>query len=318
MTKGSFPGSGTYRDVPDAMLAARKFRQHSEDRFQYGMSLLSGRKPGDSYSESLHSGAVLAASESLHSGKPLWMSAEITRLVFESSLAMPPLGKVLDFWRLPKRGFLLLGSPLEEESGLSGAIDSEVHEAEPMTVAVTAFSWAVASARSEAALFIIAWATDQAVEDAYDEDQQGALEGALVAVPVPLIPMSYTWYHEREDDGEPTVANWPRFLGALSEWMSQTIVTTPKSLDRAGARRAERADLPTEVGVTTFRRLKHHPPQTSSDREYSHRWVVSEHWRNQPCGPGNRDRRPMLIPPHVKGPLDKPLVVKNTVWANIR
>lgn len=47
--------------------------------------------------------------------------------------------------------------------------------------------------------------------------------------------------------------------------------------------------------------------------EYSHRFIVRGFWRNQPCGPHNSERRLQWIPPYVKGPADKPLVVKETV-----
>lgn len=316
MTKGLFPGSGTYRDVPEAMVAARKFREHDEKRFRTALGLLAQLKDGTPSSEQNLRFGVEAAWDALHVGKPIWMNAEITRMVYESSLAMPPIGSLLEFWRLPRRGFLLLGSPLHEQSYITGTVGSDLMESNELGVQITAFSWVMVDTQIDAALFILAWATDGSVMAALDEDPRfDDLDGLFA--PVPLIPMSMSWYHKPEEpDGD--TDGWPKFLCSLSAWMEQTLVTTPKHLDRAGARRAERADLPTEVGVTTFRRLKHHPPQSTSDREYSHRWVVSEHWRNQPCGPGNRDRRPVLIPPHVKGPLDKPLVVKNTVWANIR
>lgn len=52
-------------------------------------------------------------------------------------------------------------------------------------------------------------------------------------------------------------------------------------------------------------------------REYSHRWIVRGHMRNQPVGPrnakgGQRHER-VWIAPYVKGPEDKPLVLKDRV-----
>jgi len=52
-------------------------------------------------------------------------------------------------------------------------------------------------------------------------------------------------------------------------------------------------------------------------REYSHRWIVRGHMRNQPVGPrnaigGQRHER-VWIAPYIKGPEDKPLVLKDRV-----
>lgn len=41
--------------------------------------------------------------------------------------------------------------------------------------------------------------------------------------------------------------------------------------------------------------------------------IVSGHWREQPCGPNHGERRRQWIAPYVKGPRDKPLVLKDTV-----
>lgn len=52
-------------------------------------------------------------------------------------------------------------------------------------------------------------------------------------------------------------------------------------------------------------------------REYSHRWIVRGHMRNQPIGPrnskGGQNHMRIWIAPYVKGPEDKPLVLKDRV-----
>lgn len=52
-------------------------------------------------------------------------------------------------------------------------------------------------------------------------------------------------------------------------------------------------------------------------REYSHRWIVRGHMRNQPIGPrnieGGQKHQRVWIAPYVKGPEDKPLVLKDRV-----
>lgn len=46
---------------------------------------------------------------------------------------------------------------------------------------------------------------------------------------------------------------------------------------------------------------------------YSHRFVVRGFWRNQPCGPGNSERRLTWVAPFIKGPEGAPLVERETV-----
>jgi len=48
--------------------------------------------------------------------------------------------------------------------------------------------------------------------------------------------------------------------------------------------------------------------------EWSRRWMVRGHWRLQAYGPRRTLRKPLWIDPYVKGPEDKPLDVRPTVW----
>jgi hypothetical protein len=83
--------------------------------------------------------------------------------------------------------------------------------------------------------------------------------------------------------------------------------------DRADARRAARAGYSDpDVTIVDLRRLYHprgpgESPDESS-RVYSHRWVVSGHWRQQPFGKDRALRRQQWIPSHVKGPDGTPLL----------
>jgi hypothetical protein len=79
-------------------------------------------------------------------------------------------------------------------------------------------------------------------------------------------------------------------------------------------RRSERRDTSSNVRIVNVRQ----PVRSNGDGEHrrvewSHRWIVSTHWRNQAYGPGRSLRRPTLILPYVKGPADKPLQVRQTV-----
>lgn len=55
------------------------------------------------------------------------------------------------------------------------------------------------------------------------------------------------------------------------------------------------------------------PDRESHPRVYEHRWIVRGHIRHQRVGPGRTQIREVWVPPHVKGPPDKPLVIKERV-----
>lgn len=86
--------------------------------------------------------------------------------------------------------------------------------------------------------------------------------------------------------------------------------------NRQMMRRMARAGLPTSpVRVITLRESTASHEVTGEHANYSHRFMVSAHWRQQPYGPGRSKRRAQLIPSYIKGPADKPLVIRETVKA---
>lgn len=86
--------------------------------------------------------------------------------------------------------------------------------------------------------------------------------------------------------------------------------------DRAVRRRAQRAGLPLDpVRVVTLRQTTREHQPTGRHVDWSHRWIVDGFWRQQPYGPGRQLRRAVYIAPFVKGPADKPLVIRETVRA---
>jgi hypothetical protein len=55
------------------------------------------------------------------------------------------------------------------------------------------------------------------------------------------------------------------------------------------------------------------PDPAATERTYTHRWPVEGHWRQQPCGPNNSQRKPKYITDYVKGPAGAPLINKDRV-----
>jgi hypothetical protein len=98
-----------------------------------------------------------------------------------------------------------------------------------------------------------------------------------------------------------------------------TIETRERPYSRQVERQAARQNkvLP-DVRVIRLREPEMHGSrQREGGVEYSHRWLVGAHWRNQ-WYPSKAQHAPKLIEAYVKGPEDKPLKVRETVRALVR
>jgi hypothetical protein len=136
------------------------------------------------------------------------------------------------------------------------------------------------------------------------------------------IPLSYM-SNRREITGEgDRNADWLLFWRVMQKLMSERIVLSEQRLPGRPARRnAQRFAYPPPVlRVIELRRPR--KARTEDDehgegqaaREYSHRWIVRGHWRNQACGPGHSLRKQRWISAYEKGPEDLDLVIKTRVW----
>jgi hypothetical protein len=91
-------------------------------------------------------------------------------------------------------------------------------------------------------------------------------------------------------------------------------------VERHAAKRAVRAGVTPEtsykVKVVTLRKL--HRNETINPehvgREWTHRWLVTGHFGWRRCGKQHLDRRIAFIPPHIKGPDDKPFRAPTRVY----
>jgi hypothetical protein len=93
-------------------------------------------------------------------------------------------------------------------------------------------------------------------------------------------------------------------------------VERQEPMTRAVRRRMQRANLPQKpVRVITLRETRRTESGEGRAVDWSHRWIVGGHWKQQPYGPRQAYRRAQWIAPFVKGPADKPLVIRETVRA---
>lgn len=104
-----------------------------------------------------------------------------------------------------------------------------------------------------------------------------------------------------------------QYVVAFFAFIIQTIAATiPTKVSRPTQRRLERARLLIEpiVRIVKLRRKEYQQSSETQPVDWSCRWIVRAHWRNQ-YYPSTGFHRPKLIPAYVKGPEDKPLKKPN-------
>jgi len=117
-------------------------------------------------------------------------------------------------------------------------------------------------------------------------------------------------YETNEAEITHATSNLLRFLQTLWRLLGQRVAVGMQAQPSRGyRRRAERAQFPEKyVTVITLRRPKSESGVPARSVEWSHRWLVSGHWRWQPYGDGTH--RQIWISPYIKGPDDAPLVIR--------
>jgi hypothetical protein len=133
------------------------------------------------------------------------------------------------------------------------------------------------------------------------------------------IPFRYV-SDKREIVGEgDRNASWLVFWRVMQKLMAERIVLKEQRQPGRPARRevARFKYPPPVLRVIELRRPTSRRPREEDGRdapEWSHRWIVRGHWRNQACGPGHSQRRQKWIAMYEKGPEDLDLIVKQRVW----
>jgi hypothetical protein len=112
------------------------------------------------------------------------------------------------------------------------------------------------------------------------------------------------------------MAHAARFERALVEYVgtpTMAVMAEPRLPTR---NRKQLARAHSNVRVLSLRRTEASVPEDGAPRtvEWTKRWIVRGHWRNQAYGPGLTLRKLKYIFPFVKGPDDKPLDVRPTVF----
>lgn len=108
--------------------------------------------------------------------------------------------------------------------------------------------------------------------------------------------------------------DWLQVIHAVNEARPDTKATRPVR-KRAMSAMPDRP-IP-DVRVITLRRYRedsdHEVDPEARGREYSHRFIVNAFWRRQ-WYPSEQRHKPKWIAPYVKGPKNKPLIIKDTAY----
>lgn len=88
------------------------------------------------------------------------------------------------------------------------------------------------------------------------------------------------------------------------------------SAEQSSGGRVGRVDRPA-VSVVDVRPTVHAAGEFSGRGgtvDHDHQWWVTGHWRQQVCGPGRLERKPIWIDPHLKGPEGAPIGESVRIW----
>ena len=234
--------------------------------------------------------AVATWRRALRDGICVWIDDEMLALARHAVSTMP-MGMTLHVDQLLQpQGLLVFETPLH--------VLAKAGDHPEIALNVCAMGWAVANGRL------------------YFADYEAREGPSRSRIPLPdgLTPLVVT---DSIPVGSPlSESDWMmgRTYVTMLLLMAQKIAAKTYHVgDRATRRRIERKDRVVQpVTMIRLRRQYVKPPEghEGEHREYSHRFIVSAHWREQ-WYPSLGEHRTIPIAAYVKGPEDKPLVLKD-------
>lgn len=231
---------------------------------------------------------------------------------------------------------------LDELPSLSGYVELSrpliVEDTAGQNVTARAFSWhieettyvndqGVPEEDAESLLVVFYSCTDDVEQDVGLQKMIETHPDAWAGMPwyhvIHWIPFQFgkDWSPIAEDPPPGNILSWLAFVKTFFLLVDQEIATVTKTYpDRGTARRLKREGKPPEYGQIEVIALRHaHPINENTqiseedDVHWSHRWMVSGHWRNQ-WYPKTKKNKPLWIQAHIKGPEDKPLIITDKVF----
>lgn len=257
--------------------------------------------------------------EQTRSAELYWVSAEMSDLIVATAGSLPDVHASLPC----PSGLVVFAKPLPGIDSQDGA-----------TIHTAAFMWAPVMIGPIACIGIetFGWRDAMTPRNVDAEVVAAQIAEFRQTMPLRLVPTGGSEWPNHStleefslnnrmgslsDTARASILEDRRYIGTFWALTEQRLTDKGEEHgDRAVRRRAQRAGLPLKpVRVVTLRQMtrEHQPLGTHVD--WSHRWIVNGHWRQQPYGPGRQLRRAVYVAPFVKGPADKPLVIRDTVRA---
>lgn len=253
--------------------------------------------------------ASLSRPQSVAASSLLWITSDMVRLMLHAATSLPPYA--FDPAILPWQNALVFSeSPLMRHKSLLDARDITAVQ----WLSERDYHWIALLGRGEAAgrnLFYRMIVSLHPGDSLSDDETSYSIDPDTGRVSEIRAGDSVT---SREDIA--------RLLCTLWLLLRQKVaVRRIETASRAERRRSLRDSgrEPPEITVIELRRPVNALSGSGSSHpvDWSHRWIVGGHWRNQ-YHPSDGRHEPTWIAPYVKGPEEKPLVVKDRVHAWVR
>jgi len=240
--------------------------------------------------------------------EPVWVEPEMMKVVEAAIDGFRPK-PLIEEDLITRNGLVIFPRPLSITPE-PGEVRIRVDGSE---VPAATLTWSVAAWQANGASVMLTLYHDQDVPDELDaQDPAAAREARRASRWVPTHTVLWD-IGAMIPEGLPNRGHLKVQTQVQAVWrlLNQTMaVWTKERPPRAYLRRAERVRLPHEY-VTVVRLRRPAGPEHEPEHghvEWSHRWIVGGHWRNQWYSTLNLHRQ-IWISPYVKGPDDLPLVV---------
>lgn len=150
------------------------------------------------------------------------------------------------------------------------------------------------------------------VPDAAERERSSPIWRNLYEVAVFAIPALHAFHPDHLEVRYRDFHEILHVMGASWLLMQQpTTAVTKRVKSNSGVGGTKKPKPIDTVQVIDLRRVASGKSENSETpvnaREYSHRWMVRGHWRQQRVGPGRKYSKPVYISPHIRGPEDAPL-----------
>ncbi|SDR75971.1 hypothetical protein [Corynebacterium timonense] len=234
-----------------------------------------------------------------------WASSDMTTLALQAAATLPEWTP--EIAAPATAGFMLWQQPIGRFDGVApGFTDEGVAERIISDSQAVAAHWSFDAEYLTLTLYGL-------VSSAAERGRTAPVSGDLYEIGVFTTLGGHAFHPDKVELQDQTMHEVLHVIGASWLLMQQPTVSTVRRQkpQRTGGKPKKKPAKRDMVQIIDLRRLaKKNEPNAAPGtgrREYSRRWFVRGHWRQQACGPGRTQRKPVFVAPHIRGPEDAPL-----------